>query len=357
MKKKILIIATTPFCNDGLTKIEMQIIEYNNKLIDFEIASGFGFENEYGKILKELNIKSHTLPPKRKIIKYMKAIKNLVSKGGFDSIYIHGNSAMMIIEALPSKLAKASCIITHCHNTKSKYPFFHYCLKPIFNSIVDIKIGCSRFSTNWAYNKKRTMCILNGVDVEKFKYNEEIRDSIRQKLGWGNNIIIGHVGRFTEQKNHKKLIEIFDYLYKKNNNYRLLLIGEGELKENIKKDVFNKSLQDVVCFLGATNKVYEFYNAMDLVILPSSYEGLCIVALEAQANGLPVFLSDKLSPEHKVTDDTQIINLKLPSSEWAEIIDKNKNWLHKNNKDKFILAELDEKSMMEKVRKVLLQNG
>ena len=140
-----------------------------------------------------------------------------------------------------------------------------------------------------------------------------------------NRFVIGHIGRFCNAKNHKKLIEIFEQVYKQCRNARLLLVGSGELQEEIKQLVEQKKLEDVVIFYGATTKVPELLQAMDCFVLPSLYEGLPLAGIEAQTAGLPVIMSDTITREVKVSDLAHYFPLKSSAEEWAEEILKVKS--------------------------------
>lgn len=207
-KKKILMIATTPLNNDGITKIELEVIAYCHECIIFDMACGYDLSDIYSEKLRELSVCFHRLPNKKKTISYMFAIYRLVKYGNYNAVYIHGNSAMMFLETMPSKIGGVKTV-THCHNTKSKFIIIHYIMKPFFNAAADVKIGCSILATKWAYMGKRIITIPNGVELIRFHYDEEKRCEIREILGWKAQKIVGHIGRMNKQKNHKKLISIF----------------------------------------------------------------------------------------------------------------------------------------------------
>lgn len=353
LKKKILIIATSPLANDGLTKIEIDIIQANKSVINFEIACGFGFENEYGKKLKEANIICHNLPAKKNVIAYMYSIKKLVKKNEYDSVYIHGNSAMMFFESFPSKIA-GTRVITHCHNTRSDFPLIHYMIKPLFNMLVDEKIGCSSMACKWAYCGGRIKNIINGIDVNTFMFDESKRKSIRHSLEWDENLIIGHIGRFNRQKNHEKLINIFYEMLKISPKCRLLLIGDGELKFEIENKIKCLKLQDYVQIICYTDKPQNYLQAMDVVVMPSRFEGLCLVALEAQANGVPIVLSDKVAPETFSAKNAFCISLDKTDYEWAYVILKELDISRNRNTEYLQNTAYDKKNMMQQLRMVLL---
>lgn len=314
--KHILMIASRPFLDDGLTKIEFDVLEFSRSKIYFDVAIGFKVNDRFQKRLSDLGIRYYYLGNKKSVLKYMIKIYRLVKTNKYDDVYIHGNSAMMFLEAIPSKLAGTK-VITHCHNTRSNYPVIHYIIKPIFNLFVDIKIGCSSLASKWAYNGKKTVTIGNGIDTKRFSFNEDDRKETREALGWNNYKIVGHIGRFIDQKNHQKLLSIFKCMLKKDKDFRLLLIGDGELRETIEKLIIDNGLSDYVTVIRHTDIPNKYLSAMDIMIMPSLFEGLCLVALEAQANGLPILLSDKQDIETVASKVAKMISLSLSDEIWA----------------------------------------
>ena len=353
--KKILVLATTPFLNDGLTKIEFDVYQYCRKQMCFSFATSFINENEFLVRLKNDGVTVFYLKKKKNVLAYMKSIRKLIHENDFDAVYIHGNSAMMLIEALPCKIGGAKRIITHCHNTKTKYGIFHYIFKPIFNCIVDEKLACSELAAKWAYSGNNYHVVLNGIETEKFKFNIDIRNKIRKELNWEENLVIGHIGRFNFQKNHEFLIDVFAEVHKLYTNARLLLIGEGELETHIRQKVKSLELQDTVEFLGVTDHVQDYIQAMDVFLMPSLFEGLSIVALEVQGNGLPVVLSDTFAQETFVSPNTVALSLSKDATEWAEEVIQMKNKQRIDVTDLFVKRGMDFRTMMEQIRIILTQ--
>lgn len=357
MEKNILLIATTPLLTDGLTLIEMDVIRFNRDNVHFEVATSFDYDNQYGEQLKSWGIPCYQLPPKNKPFQYMCAIYNKVKEGNYSAVYIHGNSAMMFLEAIPSKIAGVGRVITHCHNTSTDYPIVHYLMKPVFNKAVDVKIACSEAAGKWAYCGKNIHIIKNGVDLKRFQFNSELRERYRKELGWEKNVIIGHVGRFTTQKNHFFLIDIFEELYRNNSRMRLLLIGDGVLKPDVQKYVEKKGLQEQVRFLGAVNNVSDYYHAMDVFLLPSLFEGLSLVVIEAQANGLVCFCSDTCTPESFATNGAIKLPLAIGADKWADAILNRVSSTRRDNISLMRTAGWDKSVMMEKIRHILLYDN
>lgn len=173
--------------------------------------------------------------------------------------------------------------------------------------------ACSKLAAKWLYGDRiplnKIKIMDNAIDVSKFTYNQEIRRIYRKKLGWEHEYIIGHVGRFSYQKNHQFLIEVFKEAAAQKNNLRLLLIGIGPLEDEIKALVLANGLGEKIYFAGARDDVNNWMQAMDCLCLPSHFEGLPIVAIEAQASGLPCYISSAITSEVKILESLQMIEL------------------------------------------------
>ena len=173
------------------------------------------------------------------------------------------------------------------------------------------RFACSNSAGKFLFGKKNFIVIENAIKLEKFLYNLETRCKVRKELKLQNKFVIGHVGRFCEQKNHNFLIDVFEKVYSINNNSILILIGEGELKEKIQKKVNALNLKDNVMFLGNRRDVDELYQAMDCFVFPSKSEGFGIVLLEAQASGLNVVTSNGVPEEVVVTPNIKLLDMDI----------------------------------------------
>lgn len=190
----------------------------------------------------------------------------------------------------------------------------------------DYLFACSVLAGEWLYGKRNITkqnvdIIYNAIDIEQFRYNSQQREMLRKKLGLGECLVIGHVGRFMYQKNHELLIKIFDQFHKKHPNAILLLLGKGENKEKINKQVKQMGLDGSVKFLGVQDNVNEWMQAMDLFLLPSRYEGLPVVIVEAQVSGLPCVMSETITNEvmlHRVKK----VSLKADLNSWVSAMDE-----------------------------------
>lgn len=264
-------------------------------------------------------------------IKYEIAVDNFFKiHNDYKIVHLHSSSKNYMI----LKKAKKYGIpvrIAHSHNIdfQSKNVIKRICGNifkiPLRRYATDY-FACSKMAGEWLFGKNivntnKFKVINNAIDCSKFRYNEKKRIEIRNKLKISDNdIVLGNVGRFTEQKNHEFLIDIFKSVYEERKNTKLLLIGTGEKEEEIKKKVKKFNIENNVIFIGFSNKVSDYMNAMDLFVFPSKFEGLGIVLIEAQANGLHCFASAHVIPEEaKVTDLLEFVDL-YNINEWKEKI-------------------------------------
>ena len=221
--------------------------------------------------------------------------------------------------------------IAHSHNigfqSKNKMQIMigNLC-KPLLKKYATDYFACAYLAGEWLFGKKavkdgKVKVIHNAVEYEKFKFNEEKRIEIRNRLNINEKLVIGNVGRFSEQKNHEFLIDIFSEIHKMNKMSTLMLIGKGEKEELIRKKVKELGLENDVIFMGFCDNVNELMWAMDIFLMPSLHEGLPVVGIEAQAAGLPCFMSKYvITDEVKITELVKFIELKQSPREWAEEI-------------------------------------
>ncbi|MBP5403850.1 MAG: glycosyltransferase [Elusimicrobiaceae bacterium] len=191
-------------------------------------------------------------------------------------------------------------IIQHAHSArwseKKLSRFRNYLMLHAVWPLITHKMACSH-AAGKAYYGKDFMVVNNGINIEKFTYNPVIRKSKRRELGLENDFIIGHVGRFSAPKNHPFLLNVFEQVLQMKPNAKLLLVGSGPLRQQTEELVRAKNLQKHVVFLGGRTDVEQLYQAFDCFVFPSLHEGLGIVAIEAQAAGLPCILADTLPQE------------------------------------------------------------
>ena len=181
--------------------------------------------------------------------------------------------------------------------------------------------ACGEKAGKWLFGDRPFTVINNGKDIERFLFKPDVRQCYREKLGASNDtILLGHVGLFHRQKNHSFLIDVFEEVCRQANNYRLVLIGEGEEKEKIEDLVREKGLVNKVIFLGSRSDVDALIQALDIMIFPSLFEGMPNVVLEWQLAGLPALISDVITKECGIMDTVSYLPLKNGPAYWADQI-------------------------------------
>ncbi len=269
------------------------------------------------------------IPSYSKPFKYHKALKRVLKEGNYKIIHSNINT-LSVFSLFAAKCAGVPVRIAHSHSTTNKKEkkknLMKQVLRPFSKVFATDYMCCSELAGRWLfgnkeYDKGNVYLLNNAIDLDKFKYNESLRKKKRKELGIKDDtLVIGHIGRFVAQKNHDFLIDIFNEIHKKNNNSILLLAGQGPLMEDIKNKVKELNLEDSVKFLGQRNDANELYQAFDVFLLPSLYEGLPVVGVEAQAAGLLCYLSDDMTKETKVLDITKFMSLNNTPEEWADNI-------------------------------------
>lgn len=218
-------------------------------------------------------------------------------------------------------------VILHSRNAYGVHPVLHSMLKGIHSKKADYHFACSKKAAKWMFDDKTIekgdyKIIKNAIPVDRFVFNPDVRKAERKKLGISDHdFVIGHIGRFFEQKNHKFLIEVFDSVARHIGDVRLILVGRGPLKEHIREQAEKMGLMSKIIFLDVTDTVERLYQAFDVFVLPSLFEGLPGVGVEAQAAGLPCVFSDNITDEVEIVPDlSERISLKHGTGIWREKI-------------------------------------
>lgn len=322
-KQKILQISTTPLQYDGLTEVILSIAEGAKGLdVEMDILAGMGIAKDFKPRLDEMGLNVISSPDRSKsVISYMNNLRSLLKTGGYNAVHVHGNSATMAIEITIAWIMGVAIRISHCHNTKTNHPRIHRILKNPLNAFVTLPIACGRAAGEFLYTREFKV-FPNAIDLNRFAFDKSVREKIRGELGLDREVLIGHVGRFSYQKNHDFLIDIFVGYNQRNPDSRLLLIGEGDLYQPIKRKVKDLGLSEKVIFKGTVDNVNEYMQAMDVFLLPSRYEGLSVTAVEAQAAGLTVIMTDTVDKETKLTDNCVFIPEASDLKRWNSEISK-----------------------------------
>lgn len=297
--------------------------------IQFDFIINEDSANIPTKEIKELGGKIIFVPPYQKLPKYIKTLRQIFKDNKYRIVHSHINT-LSVFPLYAAKKAGVKVRIAHSHSTSNPHEpirnLIKGILKPLSKRYATDYFACSEYAGRWlfgnkAFNEGKVTIIHNAIDLDKFKFSAKARKEVRKELNIPDSaFVIGHIGRFVKQKNHTFLIDVFNEVHKEKPNSVLILVGEGPLMPKIKEKVEKLSLTDSVKFLGQRNDIYRLYSAMDVFCLPSLYEGLPVVGVEAQASGLPCILSKNVSNDVKISKEVTFISLDSDINIW-----KNKN--------------------------------
>lgn len=270
--------------------------------------------------------------------------------------------------------------ILHCHNYErgpivsyfaKKYGIKHRIFHAHTNSINDVRfkqlkrvlmritnslsthfLASSKEAGNFYFSKdnKEFIVFKNSIDVKHFLFNETTRLKLKNDLNLSNDFIIGHTGRFTHAKNHKRIIEIFKKLNNKVPNSKLLLIGDGPLRGELESLINKYSLSNSVIMTGIKDNINDYLQVMDVFLLPSFFEGFCISLLEAQASGLPCVVSNSIPSEVILTNLVEKLDLNESDAIWVDKIKSKESFLRENQSNIIINNGYDTKENSEKLQ-------
>lgn len=238
------------------------------------------------------------------------------------------NGALGVYALHAAKVNQIPVRIFHAHGASItrdwKLPIKLMC-KALLPANMNQHFSCGKAAAQCYFGDKvidshNYVLVPNAIEVERFTFQSELRKKIRQQHGLENKHVVGHIGRFMKQKNHSFLIEVFSDIARRDPDAVLVLLGDGELQQEIKKKVSEKELDGKVFFEGNVSNANEWYNAFDVFVLPSIWEGLPVVGVEAQANDLPCVFSENITKEIAITTKAEFLSLATPVSEWANAI-------------------------------------
>ena len=261
------------------------------------------------------------IPPYQHVAEYQRELFKLFKQEGWKIVHSHIN-ALSVFPLRAAKKADVPVRIAHSHSTSGKGEHAKNALKVVLktqaNRYPTHRFACSKYAGEWLFGKDAQFEVMyNAIDLNRFRFNAEARAQARADLGLvGNQFAIGHVGRFTAQKNHPFLIDVFSQVAKRRDDVVLLLVGTGEAEASVKDLVAERGLSDRVKFLGQRSDVNRLYQAFDAFVLPSLYEGLGLVGVEAQAAGLPCLFSDSITREVDVTGESVFLPITVASA-WS----------------------------------------
>lgn len=321
----ILTIMTTRFGNTGITKVVTNIMENANSS-KFKIDYIFPNEpsQKYQDLIQE-NGGSYFIIHNRnkKPLSYILHLKKIINNNNYDIIHVHGNSHTLALELNVAKFNNIPIRIAHAHSTSTSYSSLHKLLAEPFNSALTYGLAASHDAGMWLFENRDFSILPNGVNIEKFVFDNNERAKIRSELNISNDdILVGHVGMFTVNKNQEYLIKLLKALVQLDSHYKLILIGEGPQQKQCMILARELGLENNIIFYGESDEIQKLYSAMDLFVLPSITEGFGMVLLEAQASNLKCFASNTIPKEVDICNDITFINITNETVGTAKIINQ-----------------------------------
>lgn len=271
--------------------------------------------------------KIHRITPRYKSVKQFRIdIDRVFAENKYDVFWANKTTLSSSYSVISARKYEVKKVILHSHQSKNMGTFLtlvlHLCNRMRVCRYVDIKAACSQVAAEWFFGKNTedVQIFPNAVDVSAYEPNSKQRDMVKEKLGLSGKFLVGSVARFAPEKNHAKIIEIFAELVKKNPDAHLILCGTGQLMDATRQLVKEKGIEKSVSFLGARKDMPDIYQAMDVFLMPSLFEGLPFTLVEAQASGIPCVVSDTVSKEAELTDIIEYLPLDRAPEVWAEHI-------------------------------------
>ena len=319
---KVVVVSTVGLIYDGITSVVVSYLEAMNlNDLDIYVVSTIKSEPKVEERIKKLGCHIIKLPSrKEETEKYFRKLVSFLRRNKIDVIHAHGNSATLAVEMAAGLLGGCKKRIAHSHNTKCSHVKADRILRPLFDCLYTDALACGKDAGKWLFGNRPFTIIQNGRNVNKYSYNENVRIAMQQKLLLKDELVIGHVGGFFEQKNHEYILKIYRSILQMKPHSKLILIGDGPLRKDIEENA--KDLGEHVVFIGLVDNVEDYLQVMDGMLLPSLFEGLPLVSIEWQINGLPCILSDTITRDCAFTDNVKFLSLNLEPKIWAESIIK-----------------------------------
>ncbi len=259
----------------------------------------------------------HAYPLKKDPIRNYHSIAQIVRENHYDIVHRHTGSAFGYFDLRAARSGGAKHLILHSHNNQAGNMALH----KVSNLLLKIpcqKFACSQEAGKWLFGKNAEFRVIkNAVDCDKFAFHQEVRDSVRSNINLTDKFVIGHVGRFETQKNHIRLMHMMKAITAQNADCVLVCVGTGSLQKECMEEAERLGIADHVQFLGTRSDIPQLMHAFDVFLLPSLYEGLPFVLVEAQANGLPCVVSTHVPRECNITGNVQFMDLENSDQMWA----------------------------------------
>ena len=356
-KIKILMIIGTLDYSNGVTNYTINYLKKINKeLFQVDFIVHDNIKNNFYNTIVDCGGKVYFMDniSARKIPQFYKNIDEIMSKEKYDIVHCHLLNISFLYFILAKKY-KIKIKIIHSHATKYAEKrsriLRNFLLGKIGLHLSNTKFACSNLAGKFLYKNKKYYLINNAIDINKYEFNKKKYEELRNKLKISNKIVLGHIGRFSEQKNHMFLIDILAEL--NDEKYTLVLLGSGHLVDSVKEYAKEKNVFNNIVFVGNVDNPYDYYNVFDYFLLPSFFEGLPVVGIEAQANGVPCIFSDTITKEVKCNNNIRFLSINSVD-EWVKLI-RNNEIKRLNSPSTYLKENYDIEMQVKKLENIYLK--
>lgn len=276
--------------------------------------------------LLDMGAHFYKIPRYQNLPQYLKTLNKYFKENNYNVVHSHINT-LSVFPLFVAWRAKVPIRIAHNHSILGGKEYKRNILKLFLRMFAKIfstdYFSCSEEAGKWmfggrAFKKGKVFVVKNAIEFSKFRVSDKIRQQYKTKLGIKDNFVICHVGRFTYAKNHKFLLEIFDQFLNINGHAVLLLVGDGELHDDIVNEIDKLELQEHVILTGKVSNPEKYYSLANIVLIPSFYEGLSLATVESQIAGVPVIVSEAIPDEAIISDSVMKMSLSEPAEKWAQ---------------------------------------
>lgn len=321
-----------------------------------DFCVNFQNKNYYEDEIMSLGGKIFRIPTKSENVKEFKQqLTNIIRTEKYEYVFRITSNTMGFMDLKIAKKAGARVCSARSSNSSDgnslKAKIAHRLGRLLYGKFVDAKFAPSDLAAEYTFGKRavqkgKVALLHNGVDLSVFHFDQDGRKNIRKEFGIGEaQMVVGHIGRFMEQKNHSFLLDIFNQIYTQNNSAVLLLVGKGELQAQIEEKIKALGLEKNVIFAGVRSDVPQLLSAMDVFVFPSFYEGMPNTVIEAQATGLPCVIADTITKEADITGLVNYLSLSDSAEKWAETACSLVSGARKDTKEEFMNNKYDIESV------------
>ncbi len=318
----------------------------------------------YEDEILSLGGKIYRIPSKTENLKEFKQqLTDLIRNNEYTYVLRITSNAMGFLDLKIAKKAGAKVCCARSSNSSDgtgiKSKVAHMLGRLLYGKYVDVAFAPSDLAASYtfgnkAYKNGKVHILHNAVDLDIFHYDVDARIKAREELGVDSDVnVFGHIGRFMEQKNHMFLADIFKCVKEKNKNSVLLLVGDGDLKEQFEEKAIELGIRDSIIFTGIRSDIPALLSAMDVFVFPSLYEGMPNTVIEAQATGLSCLISNTITKEANITDLVEYLPLSAAAEHWAQVAMQKLGQERSDTKQAFVDNKYDIQSLTKEFEKII----